>query len=159
AEGQVGSAVVRRLRIDHIKAEDLHYHSGRLDVNVRRRTPADPPPLDITDVDVEGLHYERGRGITAGTLGVGTAYAAGGVDVAPGTAGGARISALGFLRARTISVRFAPGDRLTARAEHLDADAAVAYGSITGHASVTDLDTGGIEVSPERIRVGAGSQP
>jgi hypothetical protein len=157
--GDLANLLVRHLHIGRITAEDLDYSSGTLDVHIRRTAPGQPPPLVIENVVIDGLHYAPGQGITAGMLGVTSAAAAGQVKVAPDTSGGTGTTVLGSLRARSISVSFMPGDRLTARAQHVDADAEIAAGTTTTALSLTDLDTGGIEVSPTKIRIGAGSQP
>lgn len=152
AKGTAG-ATVDDVRIMAIEAEDLRYTKGPFEVRVNRASTGGRPPLDVTDVQIKGLIWERGADekghLTGGQVNVQQANA--GLE-AQFTAG----LATGNLSARTISVRFLPGGRFTARAKELDAIGDIAMGKSRAAVGVTDLDAS-VEVGPKQIRINATS--
>ena len=150
AGSSLAGATVRSLHINTITATDLTYRQGDIVVHVNRPSAQDHPSLEIHDVDVQGVQWDPRRGVTAGTVTVGSAAA--GLEARFG----ADMTATGTLRAETISVRFAPGGAITARAQSVDTDVEVAAGTTAAGLQLHGLDTGEIQVSGNRITVGAG---
>jgi len=151
-EKGLAAATVSDIRIDEIEAEDLAFTRGPLEVHVNQPSKPGRPPLDVRDVHIQGVEYEREAGLTAGTIDVGPAAA--GLEARYTSA-----LAKGTLSAQAISVRFLPGKRIGIGAEDIGVAGDLTTGSQTASLAVSDVDAR-VDVEPKRIRVRAsGAKP
>lgn len=159
-----------RLHVDRITSDNLSYLDGEVQLHLGRFGRARPDLLDIHDVNVYGLEWERAQGaesgqVTAGTVSTGEAE----VEVA-GQLQAEKIRQRGRTRTRiqdalfvgasvsaqAISLRFGADGHISTRARGVGGDIGVGATreAMDQHLAFSGLDTGLVDVRPDGIDIG-----
>ena len=148
----LASATVTDVRIASVDSQDLRFVKPPLEVRVTKPAAPGRPPLEARDIRIEGLEYVRGAGVTAGQVTTGPAAVGLEAQFASGLA-------TGTLSARSINVRFFPGDKFSVGAKDVKGAGEVTMGTDKAALSVDDVDAR-VDVGPNTIRIRAsGAKP
>ena len=164
-----GHAVLHldRLRIKKVTSDDLRYRDTVLDIRLGKDPSVKRPDLlEINDVNVTGLHWETGLGVTKGTVKTGTAKVEAGGRVAgtytpptrtgvAGTVTDALYAKVG-LEASSIDLTFHEKGRIVARVRGGKGDVGIGdtVKADQHHGSFEDLDSGVVDIHDDKIEIG-----
>ena len=140
-ETELHKVEVPDARIGRITADEIRYVDGPIDVHVKRLSPNDAAPLDINNIEVHGLDWQKGKGLTKAEISSGPAFAA----LSATKDGGKDWGFLGRASAHRLSFELTEAGKTTIIGEKLSANGALNVGTKVR----TDLDLFGLDAMVE----------